>query len=250
MENRLNDRYDVIIVGASKEGLDIADLIASKCTASVAVIDMSEKLIFAAYPVIKAKVVLMDYKNRLFGFYLHDGSRIYSTHAIIASGTSYESASFRVLHKLPSETQSSILICGDDKKYKTMAEKACKKYKQVFLATDSIEECGISADNFTHLPQCHISSVEEAGDKLLVTMSNYSMLVLDYAIMKLHGKSDFDYVRQNLFDRDESRYLVPKPDSCGESSLVPKLFAAKNCCSTKHQVANYKIADAVAADFK
>ena len=48
METRLNDRYDVIIVGASKEGLDIADLIASKCTASVAVIDMSEKLIFAA----------------------------------------------------------------------------------------------------------------------------------------------------------------------------------------------------------
>jgi thioredoxin reductase len=271
----MNYQYDLIIIGDSKEGNQLVKSIASaNINIKIAYISREFKvtttLDFLNVEYIKDEVVLTDYKNRLFGCYLKNGTRLYATHIIFAVGQKY--APFVVNNKkVPKVFNTTINIPKEAKKLPAivlvnnetdiaMAFEVAKKYKYVYLCLGEFSgKCSEAihkklllkqSSNIVVLPNTHIKRVSAYDETLInVELDNYSTVLCAAIYVKTDVSPDTSCVpsRAGLIKTNEAGYF--ETTNKLESTLVPKCFAAGTCAQkcTKKMISS--LVETILTDF-
>ena len=270
----MNYQVDVMIIGDSKAGHELLDKIAaSKPTVKVAFISKAFKSTtthdYLNVEYFKDDVIFTDYKNRLFGCYLKNGIRIYSTHLIIASGLSYEPLTlangkqalvgvYNNADDVPkaAKNQPAVVVCNNNSDVKFALEVA-KKYKQVYLCVKASNIEGLTeanarklecTENVVVLPNTSVlKTISKDGVLLKVELNNYSTLNCSAIYAKTNAIPDTSFISDKLIKKTESGYLIA--DDKAESTLVPKLFAAGNCAQKYTKAQAQALIEAVLKDF-
>ena len=152
----MNHQFDIIIIGDSQEGHTVLKQVAStRPTIKIAFVSREFKTKtthdFINLEYIRNEVIFTDYKNRLFGCYLKNGDRLYSTHLVIATGISYAPLlldnkavpgvfnTTSDISKLAKNLQA-VVLCNSEADVK-LALAVAKKYKYVYLCTKTFRFC-------------------------------------------------------------------------------------------------------------
>ena len=270
----MNYQVDVMIIGDSKVGHEILDKIASaKPSIKVAFISKVFKSTtthdYLNVEYFRDEVVFTDYKNRLFGCYLKNGTRIYGTHLILAAGLGYSplmlsnnkpaiASVYNNVDDVPktSKNQPAVVICNTNSDVKFALDVA-KKYKQVYLcvkdsAIEGLTEANAkkldNTENIIVLPNTSLlKTISKDGVLLKVELNNYSTLNCSAIYAKTNATPDTGFVSDKLVEKTETGYLIV--DDKAESTLVPKLFAAGNCAQKSTKAMQQVLIETVLNDF-
>ncbi len=254
----MNKLYDIIIIGDSPEGIKVLKRLASaSCKINVAFVSRLFKSTttrdYLNVEYIRDEVVLLDYKTKLFGCYLKSGTRLYSTHIIIASGVKY--APYLVngrpvpdVFNTPYDISNSAkslpaVVVGRDNAAVKLALAVAKKYRQVYLCMDALSpDCSDAtakkleaAANIVQLPNAEITRVHTAKGKLdSVELSNYSQITCKAIFVKTATRPETDFIPKQFVEKDAKGYCIIS--KAAESTLVPGCFVVGSCttkCTAK-----------------
>lgn len=269
----MNYRVDIIIVGDSAAGHEVLDELATKNSkVKIALISDSFKSTTAVeyfnVSFFKDEVVYASYRHRLFCCYLKNGDYVYSTHLIIASGLSYEPlvinnkevpCVFNNLDDVPKIAKSQpALVIGSTSSDVKMALDAAKKYKQVYLCTDTIDITEQlteatknklnNVENLVVVPNTNIKNVFTENETLQkVELDNYSIVSCAAIYVKTTSKPAVDFVPKKLISRDADGYL--EVSTTCESTVLPKCYAIGNCTQKYSKAKGQRLADLILMDF-
>ena len=248
----MNCQVDIIIIGDSKEGHLAVKNIASKSPKiKVAFISREFKSTtthdYLNVEYIKDEVIFTDYKNRLFGCYLKNGDRIYSTHLIIATGLAYEALMlknkivpcvFNTTNDIPKTAKNlPAVVIGKNNLDAKFAIDVAKKHKQVYLCvpgltlediTPAITKKLADTKNIAVLPNTSLLKViVKDGALHTIELDNYSTITCSAIYVKTPSVPDVAFVSNKLIASDVDGYLLV--DAKAESTRVPKCYAIGNC---------------------
>lgn len=268
----MNCQVDVIIIGDSCEGHDAMKKIASaKPSIKVAFISKEFKSgtthDYLNVEYIKDEVVFTDYKNRLFGCYLKNGDRIYSTHLVIATGLAYEPlvinhkqvpCVFNTAEDIPKAAKYlPAVVIGQTNSDVKFALAVAKKYAHVYLCTEGLTIENITpanikklseTDNLVVLPNATIAKVNIADGRLKsVELSNYSTVTCAAIFIKTKASPETSFVSDKLISKNELGYL--RLTNISQSLLVPKCFAVGSCAEKSTQKMRTDMIEAILNDF-
>jgi thioredoxin reductase len=268
----MNCQVDIIIIGDSREGHEAVKKIAPANPAiKIAFISREFKSTtthdYLNVEYIKDEVTFTDYKNRLFGCYLKNGDRIYSTHLIIATGLCYEHlvlnnkpvpCVFNNVADIPkaAKNQAAIVIGQSNSDIKFALEVA-KKYSYVYLCTEQFTFDNITpanskklaiAENIVMLPNTSFKKIISSDGSLqVVELDNYSKITCSAIFIKTPAVPEIEFVPNNIIGR-ENGYL--KTTNIGQSILVPKCFAIGNCAVKSTKTMKQFMIESILNDFK
>jgi thioredoxin reductase len=244
-----NQFFDIIILGASKEGLSVykklkqtefgrtVQLISERFPASVE--DTSN--------FITGKVAFISYNHGMMGITLDSDQgipRIFCHNLIIATGEcpkkfpklgpTVDQIYYNAVD-IPEDSKSAAAVVYGDTEYAAkMALTLRKKYKYVYLCTKSFEPKYSyqvrkrlkEATNVAHLPGCQIAEYDGSKGKLTkVTLDTYETITckaLYVDIGRTPDLSAFPNTRYRLFAVNEDSKIITD-ENC--QTLVPKVFA-------------------------
>lgn len=269
----MNCRVDIVIIGDSKEGHDALKNIAlTNPTIKIAFISREFKSTtthdFLNVEYIKEEVIFTDYKNRLFGCYLKNGDRIYSTHLIIASGLSYVPLNlnnkqvpcvFNNTSDIPKAAKNQpAIVIGQQSSDIKFALSVAKKYKQVYFCTEKLTLATVTAadtkklaetKNIVVLPNASLIRFT-ADDNTLqsVELDNYSKVTCSAIYIKTNATPEVSFVSDKLIRKVLTGHL--ETNECAESTLVPKCFAIGNCTKKSTKRMQQLMIENILKDFK
>lgn len=255
----MNKQFDVLIIGDSPEGAYALKAIASASRKiKIAYISREFKSAttrdFLNVEYIKEEVMWLDYKVKLFGCYLKNGDRLYSTHVIIASGLRYTPYCVNGKpvpnvynnHYDISKFAKSLpaVVVGRDTQSVKLAIAVAKKYRQVYLCIDSLTvDCSKALQdklnctkNIVMLPNATISKVHSSKNELIsVEFSNYSQVTCKAIFIKTACTPETEFIPENIIQKNEEGYCITT--KAAQSVLVPNFFVVGSAAlkSTKKQ---------------
>jgi thioredoxin reductase len=266
----MNRQFDVIVIGDSKAGNEAVKKIASaNRTIKIAFISREFKSSttrdYLNVEYIKDEVIFTDYKNRLFGCYLKNGTRHYCTHLIIASGLGYAPfvigtkvipGVFNSATELPktAKQQVAVVVGGGDTDTK-LALAVAKKYKYVYLCTKDMElevtettsKKLNKAENILVMPNVSITKATFEDEALVaVSLDNYSKITCNAIFAKTESTPETAFVSERLINK-ENNYLITS--AIAQSLLVPKCFAIGTCTVKSTKKMQAAMVEAVLSDF-
>ncbi len=268
----MNLQVDIIVVGDSLSGHAVVNKLAS-ANPIIKMVFISREFKsatthdFLNVEYIKEEVVFTDYKNRLFGCYLSNGDRIYSTHLIIASGLKYKPLIinnkevpdvYNNADDIPkfAKNQPAIVLGSQNSDVK-FALAVAKKYKQIYFCTEKFNVDGITPANFKKLseakniavlPNTSITKIMTSDGKLAkVDLSNYSTATCSAIYAKTEACPETDFISDKIISKDEFGYL--KTTNISQSLLVPKCFALGNCAGKSTKKMQEAMIEAILNDF-
>lgn len=267
----MNRQFDVIVIGDSKAGNEtVKNIATADRTIKIAFISCEFKSSttrdFISVEYIKDEVIFTDYKNRLFGCYLKSGARHYCTHLIIASGLAYEPLIINNKHvpnvynniyniSKSAKNQPAIVIGGKNSDVK-LALAVAKKYKQVYLCTESIELTDITmtnkkklaaAKNIAVLPNASIIKFHTIDGALqTVELDNYSTVTCSAIFVKTAAKPETSFI-SNIISKDSDNFLVTT--NLAQSSFIPRCFAVGNCARSSTKKMRAMMIETILNDF-
>lgn len=268
----MNRQVDIIVVGDSKCGNEVIKILAGyKPSLQIAFVSREFKSTtthdFLNVEYIKEEVIFTDYKNRLFGCYLKNGDRLYCTHLVIATGLKYKPFMvgskkvpnvFNNVEELPKHSKDlPAVVLGQNNADAKFALAVAKKFKHVYLCTESLEIKDITpanlkkineAKNLIVLPNTYILKVSLTDNTLKsIELNNYSVLTCSAIFVKTESAPETSFISNKLIGKTETGHL--ETDAKGESVLVPKCFAIGNCCKKYTKKLQQKMLEAIKADF-
>ena len=114
-----------------------------------------------------------------------------------------------------------------------------KKFKHVFLCTETFRIPNVStsnleklkeAQNIVMLPNTTINKIILEENQLkAVELSSYSTVTCSAIFVKTKSTPEIDFIPNSLIQRTDTSLLVT--DTSSESLLVPKFYATGNCAS-------------------
>ena len=253
----MNHKFDIIIIGDSLAGYKcLKKLTASNSKIKIAYISRNFKertaKNFINVTYIENEVLLVDYKNRLFGVYLDDNSRCFSTHLVVASGLAYDPFIisgkvvpnvYNTIDDIPrySKLLPAIVLCETDTDIK-FAMNIAKKYKYVYAClkdfkikiTPAMQKHLSTLDNLLIMPNSTITRFFTKDGKLdKVELSTFSQVICSSIYVKTKSSPETSFIPANIFNKDGDNLLIV--DDLLQSTLVPKSFAVGNC-TARHSV--------------
>ena len=267
----MNCQVDVIIIGDSRDGHEILKKIATASPAiNIAFVSREFKNAtthdFLNVEYIKDEVLFTDYKNRLFGCYLKSGSRLYSTHLIVASGLAYEplkagskiiTNAYNNVDNIPKTAKySQAIVIGQNDSDVKFALAVAKKYKYVYFCMDFIGpqisdkniQKLINVENIVVLPNTTITKFNIIEDDLSnIELSNYSNLTCSAVFVKTPATPETAFISDKLIEKDENGYL--RVSKQAESTIVPKCYAVGTCATKTTQSMRNALIENILNDF-
>lgn len=268
----MNRKVDIIVIGDSKEGRDIIKTLVSETTfINIAFISRNFKNTttrnYLNVEYIEDDVILTDYKNRLFGCYLKNGDRIYSTHLIIATGLAYEPLMlnkkpipgvFNNTENIPKTARSQpAIVVGQQNSDVKFALEVAKKYKQVYLCTENLAIKNITAANdkkltetesIVTLPNATIIKANDSNGQLKsVELSNYSTINCSAIFVKTKATPESQFISNNIISKNDEGYF--RTTNIAQSLLVPKCFAIGNCAEKSTKKMKALMIESILNDF-
>lgn len=267
----MSQQFDLIIIGDSTQGnAAVKHIAGAKNTIKAAFISKTFKRNtthdFLNVEYIRDDVLLIDYKNRLFGCYLSSGKRLYSTHIIIASGLAYKPFMvnnnavpnvFNTTDEIGKTAKSlqAVVIGKTDADVK-FAQAVAKKYKYVYFCTESfntgISESAIKKladiDNLVVLPNTSITKFcTNNGVLSSLELSNYSTLTCSAIFVKTEATPETYFINNKLFEMTDSGHILTSSNL--ESTLIPNGYAVGNCTVKSTKKMMQEMYNKILADF-
>ena len=247
-----NKIFDVVIVGASAEGIALCEyLIAKNSALKIALVSSNfsnckPRQTLEGILKVEHTVIYSSYVHGLIGFELEDGSKIFGLNAVITTGSKPIKLNFNtpnIYYKTADVKRATknnqTVIVGNTTKAIHAAFWAAKKFKYVYLCSSTFELNGSkeelkklhSIDNIVHLPNCQIIDVKNNryGNLVELTLSTYDTIRCNSIIAITDRLPDVPQLNPAMITLDEGYIDV---NHLGETAKIPKLFALGAC--TKH----------------
>ena len=244
-----NELYDVVILGASPEGIALGELLNTQSNIKVALIskdfkNISNKHKLENIKLISGEVILINYFKGLISFTFKNNTSIFGKKAVIAVGSrpiKSEIKNTNICYKPADLEETSktkpVVIFGNNLDAANYAIELSKKFKYVYLCTKEFKlNCDLprkkkiaNLANVVHLPGCKIMTCknDKIGKLQEVTLDTYDTIRCSALIMALGKLPDTTNLAKRVFDVDQDGYIITK--AFNETTKVPNLFAIGAC---------------------
>lgn len=250
---------DVIIVGASKEGIATAVQLAQKdSNINIVIVSKDFEQWTAKYPLlenihrIRQEAIYTSFNRGLYGVYLKDNTKIFSCNLIIATGT--KPTPIKIKNRIISDFYTRVtdapkagadeqaVVIGHDDTAVKLATSASRKYRYVYLCSEAVRlECSAAlkekfskVKNIALLPGCKITnfSTNKEGHLKDITLDTYATVRCDVVFMDGPREPDIYYLSTKFVTLDENKAIIT--GEFNNSIRIPGIYVVGACS------ANYK----------
>mgnify|MGYP003293980916 CR=1 FL=1 len=238
--------YDVIVIGASEEGISFCEQLLAKTTGlQVALVsrNFNRPVEVAGLTKISGEVIFSTYNRGMIGLTLHDRTQIFGVNVVIAVGTKPVKSNlkntnirYNLLNIKASKT-TPVVVAGNNNLAASYALTLAKKFKYVYLCSNSVElDCDAkyikkleNVANIVHLPNCNVLGCKNDKDGKLVEvqLDTYSSIRCSALIMSLGRMPDNSGLSNRMISVDSEGYIVTK--EFNTTTIVPKIYAIGTC---------------------
>jgi thioredoxin reductase len=251
----MNQLYDVIIVGASEEGINFCDLLLKNTVGlKVALVsrNFNRPADFEGITKVNKEVVFSSYNRGLIGLTFSDRTQIFGINVVVAVGTkpiksNLKNPNIRYnLTDVKAAKNSPAVVVGNNNLAVTYALSMAKKFKYVYLCSSTVElECDNkyikkleNVANIVHLPNCNVIGCknDKDGNLVEVLLDTYSSIRCSTLVMSLGRTPDSPGLSKRMVETDSNGYIVTKEFNA--TTVVPKIYAIGTCTksSTKNRL--------------
>lgn len=258
--------YDVIIIGASKEGIALYKQLRKDKTLKIAVVspnfhNLKSDSAISVPDRIYHKVAYSTLKRNLLVLTLDDNSLLCGANVVIASGLS--------LKKCPYDTKSvyynikdikirvkasPFIVVGNDDQAAIRALMLAKKFNYVYLCypENKLNCSEILANELNNsaaialLPHCKIVSCKNEPDGTLssVKLDTLESLKCKGIICTSESMPNIDkWFNTNLITLNEDKLI--KVNEFGQTENIPNIFAIGTCAETSSATINNRVAQKI-----
>lgn len=245
-----SELYDIIIVGASNEGIAICNyLVAKNSKLKIAFIsrnfsNLSNSQRKENVTYINEEVIYSTYNHGVIGFTLANSKNVFGTNAILATGSKpkklmLKNSNIRYnLNDISAYAKSeAAVVYGNNSTAASYALKLAKKFQYVYLCSDTMKlTCQESmvkklaaTPNIVHLPGCNIVSCkdDDKGKLQEVTLDTYDTIRCSTLVVAIGRMPDVSGVAKKMIKLDDKGYATIGPD--GATAVIPTLYAVGAC---------------------
>lgn len=242
----MSQLYDVIVIGASEEGISFCEqLLAKTIGLKVALVsrNFNRPIEIAGLTKITGEVIFSSYNRGMIGLTLHDRTQVFGVNVIIAVGTkpvksNLKNSNIRYnLLDIKASKNSPVVVAGNDTLAVTYALTLSKKFKYVYLCSNSIElACEArylkkleNTANIVHLPNCNVIGCknDKNGNLAEVQLDTYSSIRCTALVMSLGRTPDNSGLSKRMIETDVNGYIVTK--GFNVTTIVPTIYAIGAC---------------------
>ena len=251
----MNQLYDVIIVGASEEGINFCDLLLKNTVGlKVALVsrNFNRPVELEGLTKINGEVIFSSYNRGMIGLTLADRTQVFCINVVLAVGTkpiksNLKNPNIRYnLTDIKAAKTAPAVVVGNNTLAVTYALSLAKKFKYVYLCSNTVElECENkyikkleNVANIVHLPNCNVIGCknDKDGNLVEVLLDTYSSIRCSTLVMSLGRTPDSPGISKRMVEVDSNGYIVTKEFNA--TTLVPKIYAVGTCTrsSTKNRL--------------
>lgn len=251
----MNQLYDVIIIGASEEGISFCEQLLKKTTGlKVALVsrNFNRPVDFEGVMKITGEVIFSSYNRGMIGLTLADRTQIFGVNVVVAVGTkpiksNLKNPNIRYnLTDVKAAKNSPAVVVGNNNLAVTYALSMAKKFKYVYLCSSTVElECDNkyikkleNVANIVHLPNCNVIGCknDKDGNLVEVLLDTYSSIRCSTLVMSLGRTPDNPGLSKRMIETDSNGYIITKEFNA--TTVVPKIYAIGTCTksSTKNRL--------------
>lgn len=251
-----NELYDVIILGASVEGITLAEYIKSK-TPETKVALVSKHFLFVKAveklgdtDLIKGESIYSSFNHGVIVLTLKDRRIVAGKNLVIATGgypikATIDKFKNKNICYNPREITVNpknrpAVVYGNGNDAVNFALTMAKKFKYVYLCSDVFDlQCDAKllkklndVPNIVHLPNCSIASCKNDKDGNLqeVTLNTYDTIKCSALVLALGRKPHVNGVDPKMIELDADKYV--KINTQHQTTKVANIYAIGEC--TKH----------------
>jgi thioredoxin reductase len=251
----INQLYDVVVIGASLEGISFCERLAEK-TEGVKIALVSKhfnhltKQSLENITLITQEILHSNYNHGLVILSGADSSNICCKTVVIATGSKPIKSTLKNVNihynltNVKANKNGQAVVCGKDNLAVSYALKLAKKFKYVYLCSDSLSlRCDTkyitkleNTANVLHLPNCNILSckADKEGNLTEVQLDTYSSIKCSALVMSLGRTPDNCGLSKRMVEVDEDGFIKTK--AYNETTRVPNIYAIGDC--TRHNSAH------------
>jgi thioredoxin reductase len=251
----MSQLYDVIVIGASEEGISFCEqLLAKTVGLKVALVsrNFNRPVEIAGLTKITGEVIFSSYNRGMIGLTLHDRTQVFGINVVIAVGTKPIKSSLKNstiqynLTDLKTSKSSPAVVVGNDNLAVNYALTMAKKFKYVYLCSNTIElDCNNkylkkleNVANIVHLPNCNVIGCknDKDGNLVEIQLDTYSAIRCSALVMSLGRIPDSSGLSKRMIEVDADGYIITK--EFNTTTIVPKIYAIGTCTrsSTKNRL--------------
>ena len=251
----MDQLYDVIIVGASEEGITFCEQLLKHTTGlKVALVsrNFNRPVEIDNLTKINKEVIFSSYNRGLLGITLSDRTQIFGLNVVLAVGTKPIKSNLKnpnIRYNLTGLTASKTapaVVVGNNNLAVTYALSMAKKFKYVYLCSNTVElDCDAkyikkleNVANIVHLPNCNIIGCknDKEGNLMEVQLDTYSSIRCSTLVMSLGRIPDSPGISKRMIETDSNGYIITK--EFNTTTVVPKIYAIGTCTksSTKNRL--------------
>lgn len=251
----LNQLYDVIILGASDEGISFCEQLLDKTVGlKVAMVskNFNRPVESPGLTKIPGEVIFSSYVNGMIGLTLADRTQVFGVNVVVAVGTkpiksNLKNPNIRYnLAGIKASKSTPAVVVGNDNLAVNYALSMSKKFKYVYLCSSTVElTCDSkylkkleNTANIVHLPNCNITGCKNDKDGNLteVQLDTYSSIKCSALVMSLGRTPDSSGLSKRMIETDENGYIITR--GFNTTTIVPKIYAIGTCTrsSTKNRL--------------
>ena len=246
-----NQIYDIIVIGASKEGIEFCKQLLSKVNdIKVALVsrNFNRPIDLSAIELINREVIFSTYNRGLLSITLDNKTNLFTKNIVIATGTKPIKSTLKNnniqynLNNLKVSKSTPAIVFGSDNLAASYAITLSKKFKYIYLCTNSLDlKCDQkyikkieNIANIVHLPNCNIVACKNDKDGNLaeVQLDTYSSIRCTALFMSIGRTPDTSGMSKRMIEIDSEGYIITK--EFNETTKVPNIFAIGSCTKAKH----------------
>lgn len=244
-----NQLYDVIVVGASEEGLALCEQLNAKTkNAKIALVSKHFNLQTPKHNLqnvdkFEQEVVFSYYKHRLLGVYFTNKDAIFGKSIVIATGSKPIKSTLKNpnikynLNNMKYNKAAPAVVFGKDNTAATYAISLAKKFKYIYLCFDSLDlKCDSkylkkieNIANIVCLPNCNIIACKNDKDGNLaeIQLDTYSSIRCSALVMSLGRIPEKVCIDKRMLKTDAEGFIIVKENN--ETTEIPNIFAIGTC---------------------
>lgn len=236
--------YETIIIGATPQGLALAEQLASP-KRNVALISRNfsyktKKQTLANIDTVEGQAIFLSFSHGLFGVSLKDGGSIFGCNIVFATGTVPKTINlkgngiyYKAIDVIGKHKSRQAVVYGDTELAVKYAIELAKQFCYVYLCTPGFDlNCSKKlvrklndTANIAHLPGCNIKTCKrdlKTYSLVEVTLDTYDTIKASALVVDVGRTPDLPAFADRFINRDEDGYAIV---SNLESTKVPGVFA-------------------------
>jgi len=246
--------YDVVIVGASDEGIEAAKYFFAK-NLNILLISRhfdNFKRTFAKIPYLTGNVIFSGYMHGLIMLYLEDGSSICTKNVILATGTRHtpvksdcKNGIYYNINSIKNTRKYHKLVIIDDTEAGVKhALLLATKFKEIYICTkllklpisEELKQKLQETPNIHIMPLCSVKEFVHNNMNVLykVILDTYAEVPCQYVLASTNRIAEVPCLSKGMIEIDQYGYYIVNKHY--GSKLVPGVFAIGACTGSNDKI--------------